>query len=357
MRTSAPFSREGKKIAGSIGSVRISKRRPIALGEEVDPDAAESQRARRLGHRPRQLGGQVEAEERAAGGAQAVEVGAGADRPAVGGEQCLEQATGWIGGGQGTIIRALGGFSASSASTLPAMEASGTDTTEREAPDRPPAEASGDAAEAAGAGVRERDTTDEWRLAPDRTPATVAELEGRIEVAMATAKAAEEAALEIGAASLEAAEQARRAAALAERASAAAARAAAGRPAARAPHESESAGSAPESAEHLPAPGSDESASDEPAPESDESASDEPAPESGAPKPVKPARPEPVFPFDELRPGERRAAAPRRPDPFDERIDAFRLRAEKVMLRLQRIEARGAPGAVADRSAVPSGSE
>ena len=34
--------------------------------------------------------------------------------------------------------------------------------------------------------------------------------------------------------------------------------------------------------------------------------------------------------------------APRRPDPFEDRITAFRLRAEKVMIRLQKIEA-GAP--------------
>src|SRR5690349_24181171 len=72
----------------------------------------------------------------------------------------------------------------------------------------------------------ERDTTDEWRLTPARSLVTVAELEGRIDVALATARSAEEAALEIGAAGLEAAEQARRAAALAERASASAAKAA-----------------------------------------------------------------------------------------------------------------------------------
>ncbi len=207
------------------------------------------------------------------------------------------------------------------------MEASGSDMSERGAPGPSPAEPGGDASGAAGPEAAERDTTDEWRLAPDRTPATVAELEGRIDVAMATARAAEEAALEIGAASLEAAEQARRAAALAERASAAAARAAAGPPAAPGPVEPASAAPAyaappSESAEHPSAP--------------------EPA-ETAAPEPGEPVRPEPVFPFDELRPGERRAAAPRRPDPFDERIDAFRLRAERVMLRLQRIEAGGGP--------------
>jgi hypothetical protein len=34
----------------------------------------------------------------------------------------------------------------------------------------------------------------------------------------------------------------------------------------------------------------------------------------------------------------------RRPDPFEERITAFRLRAEKVMIRLQKLEAGTAPG-------------
>jgi hypothetical protein len=128
----------------------------------------------------------------------------------------------------------------------------------------------------------ERDTTDEWRIAPGRAPATVAELEGRIDVAIATARSAEEAALEIGAASLEAAEQARRAAALAERASASAARAA-------------------ESAANAPSP---------------------------APQPI-------------LRSN---GATPRRPDPFEERITAFRRRAEKVMIRLQKLEAGAVPG-------------
>lgn len=115
----------------------------------------------------------------------------------------------------------------------------------------------------------ERDTTDEWRIAPERVPATVAELEGKIDVALATARSAEEAALEIGAASLEAAEQARRAAAMAERASSIAARAV-------------------------------------------------------GPPPVAPRA---------------NGSSPRRPDPFEERITAFRLRAEKVMIRLQKLEA------------------
>jgi hypothetical protein len=142
----------------------------------------------------------------------------------------------------------------------------------------------------------ERDTADDWRTEPRRSIATVAELEGRIDVALATARGAEEAALEIGAASLEAAEQARRAAALAERASAAAARAA-----------SEVA-SAPRVVAPLPPP-----------------------------------RPEPVTPVTTATP---KVASPkrRRPDPFDERLTAFRQRAESVMIRLQKLEAGTPPG-------------
>lgn len=145
-------------------------------------------------------------------------------------------------------------------------------------------------------GTAERDTADDWRIEPQRSIATVAELEGRIDVALATARTAEEAALEIGAASLEAAEQARRAAALAERASAAAARAA-GEVAA--------------------------------------------APRVLAPPP-SPA-PEPVTPVTMAAP---KAASPKRrkPDPFDERLTAFRQRAESVMIRLQKLETGTSPG-------------
>jgi hypothetical protein len=41
-----------------------------------------------------------------------------------------------------------------------------------------------------------------------------------------------------------------------------------------------------------------------------------------------------------------RASAPRRrqPDPFDERLTAFRQRAESVMIRLQKLEAGTPPG-------------
>jgi hypothetical protein len=156
----------------------------------------------------------------------------------------------------------------------------------------------------------ERDTADDWRTPPRRSIATVAELEGRIDVALATARGAEEAALEIGAASLEAAEQARRAAALAERASAAAARAA---------------------SEVASAPTPD-------------------AP-VGEPAAVVPAAPTPDAPVGE--PAAVAPAAPtkpasrpsrRQPDPFDERLTAFRQRAESVMIRLQKLEAGTPPG-------------
>lgn len=151
-------------------------------------------------------------------------------------------------------------------------------------------------------GAVERDTADDWRIEPQRSIATVAELEGRIDVALATARTAEEAALEIGAASLEAAEQARRAAALAERAGAVAARAA-----------SEVA-AAPRQVV-VPTP---------------------------APEPVNRATPTteatPVNPPKAMTPRRRR------PDPFDERLTAFRERAESVMIRLQKLEAGTPPG-------------
>jgi hypothetical protein len=153
----------------------------------------------------------------------------------------------------------------------------------------------------------ERDTADDWRIEPRRSIATVAELEGRIDVALATARGAEEAALEIGAASLEAAEQARRAAALAERASAAAARAAsevASAPLALAPP-----------AAVVPAA---------PTP-------DAPVGEPAAVAPAAPTKPA-------SRPSRRQ------PDPFDERLTAFRQRAESVMIRLQKLEAGTPPG-------------
>ena len=66
-----------------------------------------------------------------------------------------------------------------------------------------------------------RDSTDDWVLPAEARPATLAQLEERVDHALAVARASEAAALEIGAAALEAAQQARRAAELAERASAA----------------------------------------------------------------------------------------------------------------------------------------
>jgi len=66
-----------------------------------------------------------------------------------------------------------------------------------------------------------RDSTDDWVLPEGARPATLAQLEQRVDYALAVARASEAAALEIGGAALEAAEQARRAAELAERASAA----------------------------------------------------------------------------------------------------------------------------------------
>jgi hypothetical protein len=69
----------------------------------------------------------------------------------------------------------------------------------------------------------ERDSTQDWLLPAAARPATMFELEQRVDVALAVARASEAAALEIGAAALDAADQARRAAELAERASASAA--------------------------------------------------------------------------------------------------------------------------------------
>ncbi|MBK5220911.1 MAG: hypothetical protein JJE35_14200 [Thermoleophilia bacterium] len=67
---------------------------------------------------------------------------------------------------------------------------------------------------------QERDTTQDWLLAAEQRAPTLAQLEQRIDHALAVARASEAAALEIGTAALDAAQQARRAAELAERASA-----------------------------------------------------------------------------------------------------------------------------------------
>ena len=65
----------------------------------------------------------------------------------------------------------------------------------------------------------ERDSTSEWVLPATERPLTLAQLEQRIDYAVAVARASEAAALEIGATAIDAAEQARRAAELAELAS------------------------------------------------------------------------------------------------------------------------------------------
>jgi len=74
----------------------------------------------------------------------------------------------------------------------------------------------------------ERDSTQDWLLPGHRTPPTVAELQDRIDEALATARASEAAVMTVGAAALDAAEQARRAAELAEQAADTAAGVAAG---------------------------------------------------------------------------------------------------------------------------------
>lgn len=63
------------------------------------------------------------------------------------------------------------------------------------------------------------ETSGEWLLPRGSRPPLIGELERRIEVALATARASEAAVMTVGAAALDAAEQARRAAELAERAS------------------------------------------------------------------------------------------------------------------------------------------
>jgi hypothetical protein len=70
-----------------------------------------------------------------------------------------------------------------------------------------------------------RDDTNEWLLPERAAPATVAELETRIDEAIAIARASEAAAVAIGDAAIESAEGARRAADLALEASEAAGRA------------------------------------------------------------------------------------------------------------------------------------
>lgn len=64
----------------------------------------------------------------------------------------------------------------------------------------------------------ERDSTQDWLVPAAARPATMHELEQRVDVALAVARSAEAAALEIGSAALDAARQAHRAAQFAERA-------------------------------------------------------------------------------------------------------------------------------------------
>lgn len=290
----------------------------VAVGKEVYPHAAEVERGRGGPDRGGQIGGEALAEDLAGGGLESVEVGDGADGPAVGDEQRLEEASGGIGcggGGHGSDypwVQRL--FPPSASSQLPAMEASPADDD------------------------IERDTADDWRIEPERSIATVAELEGRIDVALATARGAEEAALEIGAASLEAAEQARRAAALAERASAAAARAAsevASAPRVIAPLAPPPRRSEPPRPLGVRTPVESPAAVEPAAP-----IPPEPAVEAAATPPPPVSEPAALTPATPLRPRPPR----RQPDPFDERLTAFRQRAESVMIRLQKLEAGTPPG-------------
>ena len=212
----------------------------------------------------------------------------------------------------------------------------------------------------------ERDSTDEWRIAPARTLISIAELEGRIDVALATARSAEAAALEIGAASLDAADQARRAAGLAEKASASAARAAesAREATVRSIRSAPSAlvADAPVATIDAPADAAEpleaeiEPDSPEPAPVAEPrattpspaaeppAAADAPSPRAAAVEPSPAAQPPTLAPSPlDLTRASANGAVPRRQDAFEDRITAFRLRAEKVMVRLQRIEAGGPP--------------
>jgi hypothetical protein len=66
----------------------------------------------------------------------------------------------------------------------------------------------------------ERDSTADWLLPDDQAPPLLSDLELRIDEALATARASEQAVTIVGAAAIDAAKQAVRAAELAERASA-----------------------------------------------------------------------------------------------------------------------------------------
>lgn len=70
------------------------------------------------------------------------------------------------------------------------------------------------------AAVPERDTAQDWLLPAAKSPPLLSELELRVDEALATARASEQAVTLVGAAAIDAAKQAVRAAELAERASA-----------------------------------------------------------------------------------------------------------------------------------------
>jgi hypothetical protein len=127
----------------------------------------------------------------------------------------------------------------------------------------------------------ERDRTEEWLLPESAKPATIAELEQRIDVALALARASEAAVMTVADAALESAEQARRAAVLAEMA------------AERAAGAGSVNGSAPEAAE-------------------------QPTPERATPAPLA------------------SEPAPRAPTP-DEWLAAFQRRADQVGARFARL--------------------
>jgi hypothetical protein len=195
--------------------------------------------------------------------------------------------------------------------------------------------------------TEERDKTEDWVVPPERRPPSLFELQRQIDVTTGIARAAEEAALDIGAASLESAEQARRAAELAEtsaEASLAAAKAATrlapadGAPASRrAPASADSArasrgAAAPAGPAREEIPGSELPAGWSPV--------------SAGPNDQRwfgrRSRPrEGSEPVAKISLGTAPAATPRtagQPEPFDERMVAFRERAERVMARLQRLE-------------------
>jgi hypothetical protein len=171
--------------------------------------------------------------------------------------------------------------------------------------------------------ANERDDTGEWLLPADGGPPTLYDLEQRVEVALSVARAAETAALEIGAASIEAAQQARRAAEMAERASLAAV-AGGALPLAPAPIPREEPEAAPFTAEPpalTEVPGAEEVV-----------LAEEP------PAPVEETIPEPTPIFTEPA-----AVAPEPPSTngnelHDERLRRFAERADRLSGRLRALE-------------------